>query len=337
MHTKMTIKQIADIAGVSIATVSRVMNHKDSVKEDTRRRIHEVMEKLNFNPSSVLLTNNTSRTILLCISDLGNPCVARTISGILRSAYENNYRIFILQTKENYLTFEDCKDVLQNHSFAGIILSTSVIDMELLKLLTRSCPIVMCSEYCAIDGISFASIDDVLAAKKATDYLISCGCRRIALLNSNLRHQYARHRETGYLEALMNAGLEKHDEWIVHISQVNYNLAFSYALNLLSLPNRPDAFFAVSDVYAVAAIHAANRVGLKIPSDISIIGFDNIEVSSVIDPPITTIDQPVDQIGYQSCELLIEKINNPQTPPKKIFLDTELIVRESTARSVIPG
>jgi len=327
---KIPIQKIADKAGVSIATVSRVMNHKTSVKENTRQKILKILEENNLNPSSVLLTDQSSRTILLCVAEISNPSTPRIIKGIQDSAYRNNYRVFILQSKETYLTFEDYKDVLQNHTFAGIILIATISEPEMLKTLTRSCPVVMCTEYCDINGISFVSIDDVSAARKAVDCLISCGCRKIALMNSILQHQYARHREEGYDEALKKAGLERNEIWKAHISQINYNLAFSYATNLLSLPNRPDGIFAVSDVYAVGALHAAKQLGLRVPEDMSIIGFDNIPLASMTDPPLTTIDQPVDQIGYQSCELLIEKIKNPQTPTKKIFLNTELIVRQST-------
>jgi DNA-binding LacI/PurR family transcriptional regulator len=332
MKTKKTIQEIADIAGVSIATVSRVMNHKTSVKEETRGKILSVLKEFGINPSSVLQTDKSSRTILLCVAELRNPFNGIIINGIQQAAYRNNYRVFILQSKEVYFTFDDFKDVLQNHSFAGIILLASVVDTELLELLTRSCPAVMASEYNDIEGISFVSVDDVTAARRATEYLINCGCRRIGMLNSHLRHQYARHREQGYKEALEHAGLETREEWIAHISAVDYSIALPYAINLLSLPKAPDGFFAISDVFAVAVIHAAKRVGLRVPEDISVIGFDNIPVSSMTDPTITTIQQPGNQIGYQACELLIEKINNPATPRKQIILDTELIVRGSTIK-----
>jgi len=329
---KITIQMIADMAGVSIATVSRVMNHNSNVKEDTRQKILTVLEENNLNPSSVLQTDKSSRAILICATEISNPSTPRSISGIQQAAFLNNYRVFTLQAKETYLTFEDYSDVLQNHSFAGIILVATVSEPEMLETLTRSCPVVMCTEYCDIQGISFVSIDDISAARKAVEHLVSCGCEKIALMNSVLRHQYARYREQGYIETLQKFGLKRNDDWITHISQIDFNLAFSYASSLLSQPNRPDAIFAVSDVYAIGAIHAAKKIGLRVPEDISIIGFDNIPVSTVIDPPLTTIDQPVSQIGYQSCELLIEKINNPLVPPKKIFLDTQLIIRESTAR-----
>jgi DNA-binding LacI/PurR family transcriptional regulator len=292
------------------------------------------MEKLNFNPSSVLVTEETSNTILLCVSELSNPFNGLVISGIQKAAKQRNYRIFILQAQGVNFTFEDFKDVLQHHSFAGIILLTGVNDSKLLEMLAMSCPIVRCNEYCEVNGISFVCIDESLAARKATNYLISSGFKKIALLNCSLLFHFARQREFGYLEALSKAGLEKNDDWIVHISSISYSLAFSAAMNILTLPNRPDAVFTVSDVYAIAVIHAAKRLGLRVPEDISVIGFDNIELSSMVDPTITTIEQPGEQIGYQGCELLIEKINNPQTPVKKIFLDTELIVRESTARSL---
>jgi DNA-binding LacI/PurR family transcriptional regulator len=330
--SKMTIKEIAGMAGVSIATVSRVMNHKTTVRGDTQRKILEVMERVNFNPSSVLLTDNTSRAILLCVSSLSNPFNSLVIDGIQKSAYQNNYRAFIMQAKEVNFTFEDFKDVLQNHSFAGIILLTGVADIHLLDVLSKSCPVIMCFEKCEVNDISFVCIDDVQVARKATDYLISIGCTKIALLNSSLQFQFARNRELGYMEALEKAGLEKNDDWIAHISSISFNLAYSYALHLLVLPNRPDAVFAVSDVYAVTIIRAAKRLNLRVPEDIAVIGVDNIELSSMADPAITTIEQPAEQIGFQACELLVEKIRNPMTKKKQIILDTELIVRESTRR-----
>jgi DNA-binding LacI/PurR family transcriptional regulator len=331
---KISIQQIADLAGVSIATVSRVMNHKNTVKEDTRRKILEVMEKLNYNPSAVFVTKDTSNTILLCVSELRNPFNSLVISGIQRAAHQHNYRVFILQAKEVNFAFEDFKDVLQSHSFAGIILLTGVTDLRLLEMLAMSCPIVRCNEFCDVNGIPSVSINDFEAARKATEYLIFCGYKKIALLNCSLEFRFAQQRENGYSEALDKAGLEKNADWIAHVSSIDYNLAYSYAMNILNLPNRPDAFFTVSDVYAVAALHATKKLGLRVPEDISIIGFDNIEVSSMVDPAITTIEQPGVQIGYQGCELLIEKIRNPSVLRKQIVLDTELIVRKSTARNI---
>jgi DNA-binding LacI/PurR family transcriptional regulator len=320
------------MAGVSVATVSRVLNHKTSVQPDTQRKILEVMEKLNFNPSSVLLTDDTSRTILVCVRTVTNPFHCIAIEGIQKSASQNDYRVFIMQARDLHFTFEDFKYVLQNHDFAGIILLSSVMGEDLLELLAKSCPMIMCFEKYEVKDISFVCINDVLAARKATNHLISIGCTKIALLNSALHDQCIRDREVGYTEALEKAGLEKNEEWVVHVPAGSYSLPYAYALNLLSSPNRPDAVFATSDVHAAAVIRAAKRVNLRVPEDLAVVGFDNIELSSIVDPPITTIEQPIEQMGFHACELLIEKILNPKAKKKRIIPDTELIVRESTAR-----
>jgi len=332
---KLTTKTIAKLAGVSIATVSRVLNHNTTVKEDTRRKILEIIEKFNVNSSPAQTAIQSSRFILVCTTSLENPFNSLIIDGIQQAASENHYQVLILQLKGEFLSFEDYDNILKKISLAGIILITSVIEQKLLELLTLSCPIVMCSEYCDVNSISVVSINNVLAARKATEYLISTGCKRIALLNSSLRWHYAQSREQGYLEALNSAGIKKNDDFIVHLPSIDYNLAFSLVSNLLALPEPPDAFFAVSDVLAVSAIHAAKMMGLRIPEDISVMGFDNIAISSMTEPSITTIGQPSVKIGYLSCELLIEKINNPACIRKKILLDIELIVRNSTRRNMI--
>jgi DNA-binding LacI/PurR family transcriptional regulator len=190
--------------------------------------------------------------------------------------------------------------------------------------------IVMCSSYCDVNSVSFVSIDNVSSARRAVEYLILLGRKKIALLNFSLEFPFACYREQGFDEALSNAGLSKNDAWISHLYSIDYQLAYSNAMHILSLPELPDACFAVSDVYAVAMIHAAKKKGIRVPQDISVVGFDNIALASMTDPAITTIAQPGTQMGYHAGELLIEKIRSPGTPKKRIILNTELIVREST-------
>lgn len=149
-------------------------------------------------------------------------------------------------------------------------------------------------------------------------------------MNCNINFKYAQHREKGYYRALRQAGLTANPDWIVHISTISYQLAYSNALHILNLPDRPDAVFACSDVFALAVVNAAGKLGLKVPDDLSVIGFDNVYLSAMCDPAITTIEQPSFQLGLQACELLLEKIKFPNTPFRQIILDTELIVREST-------
>ena len=188
----------------------------------------------------------------------------------------------------------------------------------------------MCSEHCEDYNISFVSIDDIAAAQKATQYLISTGRRKIAMMNSSTQFKYARHREKGFRLALEEAQIIPNEDWILHLSTMSYGLAMANAMHILSQPDRPDAIFAASDVYAIGVIKAAHKLGLNVPDDLAVVGFDNIEISTMTEPSITTIKQPSRQIGFQSCELLVEQIVNPNADPRQITLETELIVRDST-------
>lgn len=332
---KITIQEIADMAEVSIATVSRIINHKDNVKPSTKQKVLKAMEQLNFLPKSLTpLSCADSKIILICIPDLNNPFNNPIISGIQKAANTQGYDVLLLQARNFYTDSNDYTNILKNASIAGILILASVPNPELLNELALRCPVVMCSEYAEDYGISYVSIDDIAAARKAVNYLISTGRKKIGFINGNMNFKYSRHREKGYLESLRAAGLEVNPAWIAHLSAIDYQLALSNAYHMLSLPNRPDAIFACSDLLAVGAINAAKQLKLDVPHDVSVVGFDNIELTTMITPSITTIEQPCFQIGYQSCELLIEKINNPNAEVKQIMLDTELIVRDSTVLSI---
>ena len=177
-----------------------------------------------------------------------------------------------------------------------------------------------------------SSIDSVMAARRAVQFLQAVGYSKIALINSSLQYKYAQDRQFGYEQALTEAGLTVRPEWLVHITDVNYSLAAGAAERLLGLPDRPDAIFAVSDVIAAAVIKVARRLGIKVPQDLGVIGFDNTEISQMMEPSITTINQPRYELGAYACDLLLEQIKNPKAPARQLLLNTELIARESTMR-----
>lgn len=331
MNDKITIEQVAELSGVSIATVSRIINNKGNVKQETRDKVLSTMEKLNFKPKiSSVLTDSNSKLILMCVPDFQNPFNSPVINGVQQAAHENDYDVLLLQSKNYYTDQEDYTNILKNNSFAGILILCSVANNNILEELSLRCPVVMCSEYAENYGVSYVSIDDVASSKTAVNYLISTGCKKIGFINCSNKFRYARHREKGFRQALSESNLEINPNWIANISSINYNLALSRATHILSLPDRPDGIFASSDVFGLAVIKAAHNLGLRVPEDVSVVGFDNIDFSTMSTPSLTTIDQPTYQLGYQSCELLIEKIKNPNTLDKQIILNTELIVRDST-------
>lgn len=328
---KVTMEEIARRANVSIATVSRIINHKDTVKPQTKERVLNVMEELGFRPRTIpVLSDISSSIILMCVPDFSNPFNGPVIDGVQKAAFDNGYDVLLLQSKDFYKSSDDYIKLIQNHSIAGMLILSPAPNSDLMEKLRFRCPIVMCSEYAEDYGISYVSIDDVAASKKAVNYLISTGCKKIAFLNCNMQFKYARHREKGYMQALEEASLKINPLWISHVPYINYQLAFSNAKHMLSLEDRPDAIFACSDVFAVAAVQAAKEAGLRVPEDISVVGFDNIDLSVMSDPQITTISQPCYHLGFQACGLLLEKIRNANTPDRQIILDTELIVRNST-------
>lgn len=328
---KVTISEIARHANVSIATVSRIINGKDKVKAETRQKVLSVMNELNFIPPlTTTLSDGSSKVILVCIPGFENPFNSPVIDGVQKAAYERGYEVLILQSRDYYTDSIDYQNILKQNSIAGIIIVASVPNSDLLDELSFRCPVVMCSEYVEKYGISYVSIDDVAAAKNAVKYLISTGRKKIGFINSNLNFKYSRHRLKGYLQALQEADLEINPDWTVNIASINYQMALANATHILSLPNHPDAFFTCSDVFAVSAVNAAKKLGLNVPRDVSVVGFDDIETAIMSDPPLTTVAQPCFQLGFQACELLIAKIINPQTADKQIILNTNLIVREST-------
>ena len=144
--------------------------------------------------------------------------------------------------------------------------------------------------------------------------------------------KYAVKRQEGFLDTLRKKDISVRPDWIVSLPEVNYQMAYSADCRLLNNEIRPNAFFVISDVFAAAVIRAAKRFDLRIPEDIIVVGFDNLDISIMTCPTITTVNQPSFQLGYSACELLLDSINHPDMFPKSLILDTELIIRESSAK-----
>ena len=329
MSTKVTITDIANKAGVSIATVSRILNRKDTVSLSTKHKVLQAMDELGYD-SNQIKSVSSYQTILTFVPDFANPFYARIIDGIQQTAHENDFEVFLIPTKDIYLDHVHLTNLVKKGGFKGVLWLSSSPPPDLLNLISRYCPMAMCCEYPDDYECSYISIDDVTAAYKAVNYLISTGCKNIGFVNCSLKYKYARHRREGYLKALESARLPLHPEWNITIPSIDYTLAHSAISQALNTEQRPDAFFTCSDVFAAAAINAAQQHGIRVPEDISVIGFDNVETSRMTLPTITTIRQPCFQLGQQSCSILLEKILNPSAPDRQILLNTEFIIRDST-------
>lgn len=323
---KVKIQDIADAAGVSIATVSRALNNKDNVKESTYIKIMQVVRDLGYDNFTI---RNNSNLILVLIPDIDNPFYSDLIKGISSSASRNNFQEILVRTGDHPLTQSFVENIVYATNVDGVITLDPVSSVETLENLRKKIPIVQCAEHIENSDAPYVSIDDIAASKAVVEYIVSKGKKKIALINGPAMYKYARKRKEGFVKTLEKLNIDIPSSYIVQLPVFSYDAAVSVATQLLSMEDRPDAIFAVSDVFAVAAVKAAKRMGLKIPEEIGIIGFDNTDTSIICDPPLTTVKQPQFQMGFLASEMLIELIGNENTPPKQLLLDVELIVRES--------
>ncbi|HKM08015.1 MAG TPA: LacI family DNA-binding transcriptional regulator [Sphaerochaeta sp.] len=333
-HKKITYSEIAEVSGISIATISRVINNTTSVREETRNAVIEAMQGLGYDTSILeALSQKSNDLIIFNIPSLDNPFYSLIIKGAKAAALRNGYNMLVNEDPIDDKSIDAFIALLKKTNAAGLITTNCITRANLLKL-NASLPLVQCCECIPTANIPFVTIDDVAAARNAVSYLISLGKKRIAFINGPIEYKYAQDRLKGYLQALDAAHIEKDSDSIIQLQEISYDMAVSAAFQLLNSEKRPDAFFASSDVYAAAAIKAARRSSLRVPKDIAIVGFDNIELSSMCTPSITTVNQPKFQLGLLSCEMLIKTISKEQIPISNMYLDTELIVRETTQNSV---
>lgn len=325
-----TVAEIAKAAGVSPATVSRVLNHKGIVKGNTYERVVAALHEMGYPFQEENRDAASGGLIILNIPSLDNPFYSEIVDGAKTSASRHGYHLLINEEHINRGTLPRIIELLHKTRAVGLI-TLNHISTETLSKLSDIITLVQCCEYDAGVDLPYVSIDDLSAGRSVVEYLLSLGRKRIAFISGPTRYKYSRQRLQGYCDALKASRFEVDPHLIVQLPEISYDLAISCAMQLLNSSEPPDAFFTTSDVYATAAIRAAYLAGKRVPQDVMVTGFDNIEFSSMAIPSITTVSQPKTQLGFMACELLLEKIACPTTPNKKVMLETELIIRESTS------
>lgn len=323
-----SLQDIAEKAGVSIATVSRVINKKGNVKPETKSKIENLLATSGY----ITTQENqevSSNTIAVLIPNFSNPFNSLVLEGIRRAAKLSNFKVVLLFASERNNEIDYYLDLINDVRVLGIISLSAFPNIEVLRSLNNIVPVVMCAEHLYNSQLSYVSIDDETAAYEATNYLIKSGCSKIAHVNSTLNHKYAKARENGFRRALAENNLEINEKLILHLTEVNYQLALPQITYLLE-HNNIDGIFASADIFAIATISAAKKLNRRIPEELSIIGFDNIDLSVMTTPKLTTMAQPAYELGFQSCEILKGKILNNNLEEKQLNLPTNLVIRETT-------
>ncbi|MBA5728416.1 substrate-binding domain-containing protein [Aerococcaceae bacterium INB8] len=322
-----TLQSIADDHKVSIATVSRVLNNKGNVSNGLKEAITHSLIQNGYELANPV---KQSQTVAVFVPDYSNPFNIDVLAGVEKAAKLAGYRMILIRTKSQETELKHYLSLIEDVDIIGIISLSPFNDVKTVQQLNAIIPTVMCSDYIYHDHLSFVSIDDTKAAYNATNFLLKAGCKNLIHITSTLNHNYAILRQEGFLAACTDYNIEVSEDNILYFSTINYDLAYSQ-LNYTFRNNKNiDGVFASSDIFAAAAVKAALNNDYRIPEDIAIIGFDNIDITSIIQPTITTVNQPRFDIGFQSLELLLEKIRKENTVEKQIFLETTLILREST-------
>lgn len=335
---EVSIKEVARMAGVSIATVSRCVNNPEKVTEKTRLKVQKAILETGYSPNTLAQSFRRGRTnlVMVVLPSIGDPFFTDVMRGIRTAAKAKGYSVVIEETQFNTMTADEIGAMLVSKQTDGIILlaSMSPFGTEILSAKSRRrLPIVIGCETISPELAEFPSvhIDNVAAAKEATNYLISQGHRHIAMIHGQASSLLTKDREYGYRAAMKQARLTIEEGWVVE-GELSIEGAIRATRKLLNHQHRPTAIFCANDEMAIGCLHAVKSAGLRVPDDISVMGFDDIRYAEVADPPLTTIGQPAEEIGervmYRLCRE-IEDGRNGETTPE--IVPHELIVRQSVA------
>jgi len=332
-YKNVNLTRVAEKAGVSIATVSRVINNNTNVNPDTRAKVEQAIKALKFKPNRIakrLRNKNASSNLLgVLIPDIQNPFYVEVLRGIEDIAYQNSYVLIVCnfsqdETKENLYI-----DTLQSESVDGMIAAPSTEDnQKIISLVKMGMPIV-----CVDRGLTGVDVDLVLVENRngafaATDYLAKCGYKRIAYISGIPKLPSSKLREKGYLEALTANNLPI-DRDLIRYGDSRHESGVKLCNELLNLPEPPDAIFTGNNLITLGALETIHTRNLKIPGDIAIIGFDDMYWAISLNPPLTAVRQPAYEIGKRAAELLIQRIKDPSRPTVNMTLKTELMIRSS--------
>ena len=334
-----SIKEVAKLAGVSIATVSRYINNPDQVKANTAAKVKIAIGKTGYAPNTLAQNFRRGKTqqIIVVIPSVGVPFFEGVMRGIWRVAKEQNFNILVMETHYNTLAFDDYSRMIFSKQADGIILLSSLSPFEepiVDQNGGKHPPIVLSLENVATELSHFPSvrIDNIAAAKDATSYLIDLGHRNIAFIygrpheNSTLTE----YRERGFRQAMSDAGISVNESWVID-GKMSIDGARQAARQMLHYGKRPSAVFCANDEMAMGVLHEIKHAGLKVPQDISVVGFDDIRFAEVSDPPLTTVSQPAEEIGERTMFRLCKAIEQEDIGPGAEIVPHKLVVRKSTA------
>ena len=332
----LTLEDIARLSEVSRSTVSRVINSDVKVKEETRQKVLKVIQSVNFQPNLVARGLATGRTNVIGVVIPARVSVIFTdpyfpvlLQGISSACNNRSYSVMLWLAEPEYER-RMISRILHSGLVDGAVVASALIDDPLVKSLSESkMPFILVGRNPNVD-VNYLDVDNLQAGRKATLHLLRLGYRRVATITGSLDQVSGYDRHQGYLQALHDYERTIRSELVV---EGDFTEEGGYHAMARLIPQRPDAVFVASDMMAYGAMRAIHEANLRIPEDVALVGFDDNPESARTTPTLTTVRQPIQNMGSKAAEILINMIENDIVSTQKVILDTELVVRESCGAS----
>lgn len=329
------IKEVSKLAGVSTATVSRALSHPEKLTKKTLDKVQDAIKQANYQPN--MLSRNFRRarsfTIVVLVPNIANPFYSRVIRGIEEVAQKRGYSVLLGDTRNSKSRESEYFQLVETRQADGAIqLSSNIPEIKMRGAESKASPvpIVNACEYISGRPYPIVGIDNQAAAEVICDYLIKMGHRRIGVVKGPDDNPLTNDRLSGYRVALKKAKIV-YDKSIVVSGDFTMASGFIAASYFAHESNQPTAIFCMNDEMAIGLIQGLKSKGLRVPEDISVTGFDDIEFAKYADPPLTTISQPAEDIGRTAMNVLYSILEGTQPEPRDYILNTEFVLRKSTA------
>ncbi|NNG35701.1 substrate-binding domain-containing protein [Nakamurella aerolata] len=333
-----TIADVARLAGVSTATVSRVINNNADVDPVLAARVRKAIADLNYRPSRLARSLRTRRSTVwaVIISDIRNPFFTDMVRGIEDLAYANNYSLMLCNAEEDLAKEHDYLSLAVDEHMAGVILApASPTETDLDPLHSNAIPVVTVDRRLQDPTIDRVLIDNHGGAAAAVEHLWANGFRRIGCISGPPAVTTGADRLAGYRDGLIAHHVHPDDE-LVRFGDFHTESAKRAMAELLQLPTPPDAVFVANNLMTIGALEAIAEAGLAVPDDIGIVGFDDMSWAALLQPPLTTIGQPTYEVGAETARLLLSRLSGYAGKGREVVLPTQLYQRASSVRTTTP-
>lgn len=326
-----TIKDVSRTAGVSTATVSRVLAGFEDVSDETRQIVLDVVASLNYQPNRNArnLRRNMTSTIGVIISDIQNPFFGSVVRGIEKITLKADLTLILGNSDEDPQRENRLISMLLEEGVAGIILVPTRAGAEDYHSLVRSqTPVVVIDRRIPLPDVDMVLVDSFTGAKQAVDYLIRLGHHNIGFIGGMEHLSVMQHRQQGYLAALQMAGLPVCETYIHHGNN-RQDGGYTAMTQMLAMANPPSAVLIANNLMTLGGLQAVHEAGRQVPEQLSLVGFDDMDWAPSLRPPLTVVAQPAYEMGENAASRLLARIHDPSLPPEIVVLDTRLIIRAS--------